>query len=141
MSSDGRIGGRAAAVCKTGHHTDALDVSFADSIEGVLGADGKIRAWPLWWGSSAAWHGTQLLEMLPGAGFHDLKLGRIPESGVHLDVPGKALGVWLTNPDPGLFRWLGRLWPGWRIDRWDDRYEEHFRRCGPSITAASSAGQ
>jgi hypothetical protein len=101
----------------------------------VLGPDGMIRAWPLWWGSSAAWHGPQLLEMLPGAGFHALELGRIPESGVHVDVPGKALGVWLTNPDPGLFRWLGKLWPGWRIERWDDRFEEHFRRCGPGITA------
>ena len=54
---------------------------------------------------------------------------------MHVDVLGKAVGVWLTNPDPGLFRWLGRLWPGWRIDRWDDRYEEQFLRCGPSVTA------
>ena len=115
--------------------TLADDTARLHHLVTVLGSDGMIRAWPLWWGSSAAWHGTQLLEMLPGEGFHALELGRIPESGVHLDVPGKALGVWLTNPDPGLFRWLGRLWPGWRIDRWADRYEEHFRRCGPSITA------
>jgi len=117
------------------------ELTLADDTTGlhhlvtVLGPDGMIRAWPLWWGSSAAWHGPRLLEMLPGAGFHALELGRIPESGVHVDVLGKALGVWLTNPDPGLFRWLGRLWPGWRIDRWDDRYEEQFLRCGPSITA------
>lgn len=115
--------------------TLADDTTRLHHLVTVLGADGMTRAWPLWWGSSAAWHGTELLEVLPGAGFHALELGRIPESGVHVDVPGKALGVWLTNPDPGLFRWLGRLWPGWRIDRWDDRYEEQFLRCGPSVTA------
>ena len=115
--------------------TLADDTTRLHHLVTMLSADGMIRAWPLWWGSSAAWHGTELLEMLPGAGFHALELGRIPESGVHVDVLGKAVGVWLTNPDPGLFRWLGRLWPGWRIDRWDDRYEEQFLRCGPSITA------
>ncbi len=29
---------------------------------------GQLRAWPLWWGSSAAWHGPRLLDMLPTVG-------------------------------------------------------------------------
>lgn len=101
----------------------------------VVGADGRLRAWPLWWGISAAWHGPQLVDRLPGPGQRTLELGILPESGVHLDLPNKTLGIWLTNPVPGLDRWLPRLWPGWQVERWDDRFEEQFRRCGPNITA------
>jgi hypothetical protein len=101
----------------------------------VVGADGLFRAWPLRWGSNAAWYGPGLLDMLPGAGQTALNLGMVPESGIHVDIPDKTLGVWLTTPVPGLLRWLPELWPGWRIGRWDDRYEEHLLRCGPSITA------
>lgn len=113
----------------------AEDTTHLHHLVTVVGADGVFRAWPLWWGSSAAWHGPQLLGKLPGAGQTAVKLGVLPESGIHVDVPDKTLGVWLTNPVPGLFRWLPQLWPGWRIERWDDRYEEHLFRCGPSITA------
>jgi hypothetical protein len=101
----------------------------------LVGADGAFRVWPLWWGSNAAWHGPRLLDMLPGSGQADLKLGTLPESGIHVDIPHKTLGVWLTNPVPGLFRWLPQLWSGWRIEWWDDHYEEHLLRCGPSIDA------
>jgi hypothetical protein len=97
--------------------------------------DGQVRAWPLWWGSSAAWHGTRLLDMLPTAGRRSLHLGTVPESGVHVDLPHKTLGIWFTTPVPGLLRWLPRLWPGWRIEFWEDRFEEHLRRCGPYVTA------
>lgn len=59
----------------------------------------------------------------------------MPESGIHVDVPNKTLGVWVTNPVPGLLRWLPRLWPGWRAEFWEDRYEEQLRRCGSHVTA------
>jgi hypothetical protein len=113
----------------------ADDTAHMHHLVTVVGDDGALRAWPLWWGSSAAWHGPQLLSMLPGPGQHALELGMLPESGIHVDVADKTLGLWLTNPVPGLFRWLAQLWPGWRIEQWDDRYEEHLLRCGPSITA------
>ena len=58
--------------------TLADDTACLHHLVTVLGPDGAVRAWPLWWGSSAAWHGPRLLEMLPGAGFHALELGRIP---------------------------------------------------------------
>lgn len=96
---------------------------------------GQLRAWPLWWGSSAAWHGPRLLDMLPTDGQRSLRLGIVPESGVHVDVPEKTLGIWVTSPVPGLLRWLPRLWPGWRIEFWEDRYEEQLRRCGSHVTA------
>ncbi|MCV7058763.1 Uncharacterised protein [Mycolicibacterium gilvum] len=95
----------------------------------------RMRAWPLWWGSSAAWHGPQVLDRLPGVGARSLQLGTVPESGVHINVPDKTLGLWVTNPVPGLLRWLPRLWPSWRIEFWEDRYEEQFRQCGGLITA------
>jgi hypothetical protein len=113
----------------------AADTSHLHHLVTVVGEDGAFRAWPLWWGSSAAWHGTQLTDILPGVGRETLSLQTIPESGVHVDVPDKTLGVWLTNPIPGLFRWPPHLWPGWHIECWDDRYEEHLFRCGPAIIA------
>ena len=111
----------------------ADDTDHLHHLVTVVGDDGVLRAWPLWWGSSAAWHGPQLLDILPGAGRTALSLGTIPESGIHVDVSAKTLGVWLTNPVPGLFRWLPQLWPGWHIEQWGDRYEEQLFRCGPSI--------
>ncbi|WP_445170354.1 hypothetical protein ACTXG7_14145 [Mycolicibacterium sp. Dal123E01] len=113
----------------------AEDTSRLHHLVTVVGDDGAFRAWPLWWGSSGAWRGPQLVDMLPGVGRSTLSLHTIPESGIHVDVPDMTLGVWLTNPIPGLFRWLPQLWPGWHIDCWDDRYEEHLFRCGPAITA------
>lgn len=101
----------------------------------VVGVDGRLRAWPLCWGSSAAWHGPQLIGMLPGGGEDRLRLGCLPESGVHVDVPARTVGVWLTRSVPGLLRSLPELWPGWNIERWDDRFEEHLRRCGRSVSA------
>lgn len=101
----------------------------------VIGDDRRLRAWPLYWGSSAAWHGPELMRMLPGPGRHAVRLGILPESGVHVDAAEKSLGIWLTNPVPGLSRWLPRLWPGWRIELWGDAYEEHLLRCGPNVTA------
>lgn len=113
----------------------AEDTSKLHHLVTVIGQDGRLRAWPLHWGSSAAWHGPELIDKLPGAGRRAMKLGILPESGVHVDVPGKNLGVWLTTPSPGLLRSLPQLWPGWRVQMWGDRYKEHLLRCGPSVTA------
>lgn len=113
----------------------AKDTGRLHHLVTVVGADGKFRAWPLRWGSTAAWYGPRLLDILPGAGQAALELGILPESGVHVDVANKSLGIWLTTPVPGLSRSLPTLWPGWDIAMWGDRYEEHLVRCGPSVTA------
>lgn len=113
----------------------ADDTAHLHHLVTVVDADGIFRAWPLCWGGNAAWYGPELLNLLPGPGQTALALGRVPESGVYVDVPDKTLGVWLTTPAPGLLGWLPDLWQGWRIERWDDCYEEHLLRCGPSITA------
>lgn len=113
----------------------AEDTTKLHHLVTVIGHDGRLRAWPLHWGSSAAWYGPDLIDKLPGAGRRAMKLGILPESGVHVDVPCKSLGVWLTTPSPGLLRVLPQLWPGWCVQMWGDRYEEHLLRCGPSVTA------
>lgn len=115
--------------------TLAEDTARLHHLVTVIDRTGRVRAWPLWWGSSAAWHGPGLLDMLPGPGQPTLQLGTVPESGVYVNVPNKTLGVWMTNPAPGLLRWLPQLWPGWRTEFWEDRYEEQLRRCGGQIGA------
>lgn len=115
--------------------TLATDIDRLHHLVTVIDRIGRVRAWPLWWGSSAAWHGPKVVDLLPGAGQPALRLGIVPESGIHVDVPNKTLGVWVTNPIPGLLRWLPRLWPGWRAEFWEDRYEEQLRRCGSHVTA------
>lgn len=101
----------------------------------VIDRMGRARAWPLCWGSSAAWHGPKVLEMLPGPGEPSLQMEILPESGVYINVPNKTLGVWMNQPIPGLLRWLPRLWPGWKTEFWEDRFDEQFRRCGSQIKA------
>lgn len=95
----------------------------------VVGADDKVRLWPLWWGQSAAWHGPAMIERLPGKGVRRLKLGVIPESGVHVDIPRQRVGAWVTSEAGQLFEELPRRWHDWQTIRWDDRYEEQLSRC------------
>lgn len=99
----------------------------------VVGSDGRLRMWPLWWHLSKAWIGPALLDQLPGRGVRTLKLGKIPEGGVHIDVPRKTLGAWHTADTMGIFDALPELWPGWQVECWDDHYEQQVSRCGRSL--------
>jgi hypothetical protein len=99
----------------------------------VVGFDGQLRFWPLWWHLSKAWHGPALLDKLPGTGITRIKLGKIPEGGVHIDVPRKTLGAWQTADTMGFFQALPGLWSGWRTECWDDRYENHVEACGGAL--------
>ena len=82
----------------------------------VVDATGQLRFWPLWWNLSQAWHGPTLLDKLPGPGIRRIRLGKIPEGGVHIDVPRKTLAAWQTKDRLGVFAELPELWPGWRIE-------------------------
>jgi hypothetical protein len=48
----------------------AEDTADLHHLVTVIGDDGGLRAWPLCWGSSAAWHVPELIDMLPSAGQH-----------------------------------------------------------------------
>ena len=95
----------------------------------VIDATGEVRMWPLWWHLSKAWHGPALLDKLPGPGVRSLTLGKIPEGGVHIDVPRNTVGAWQTADTMGIFHDLADLWSGWQIECWEDRFEEQAHRC------------
>lgn len=89
--------------------------------------------WPLWWHLSKAWHGPALLSSLPGRGIKSLTLGKIPEGGVHIDVPRKTVGAWQTADTMGIFDALPQVWQGWTTECWEDRYDEQVTRCGGAL--------
>lgn len=99
----------------------------------VVDADGRLRFWPLWWHLSKAWHGPALMNMLPGRGVKSLKLGKIPEGGVHIDCPRKTVGAWQTADTMGIFSALPDIWTGWQTECWEDRFEEQVQRCGGAL--------
>ena len=99
----------------------------------VVDAHGQLRFWPLWWHLSKAWHGPTLLDKLPGPGIRRIRLGKIPEGGAHIDVRRKTLGAWQTADTMGFFQALPELWPGWHTEVWEDRYEEHVKRCDGAL--------
>jgi hypothetical protein len=82
-----------------------------------------------WWHLSKAWHGPALMDKLPGRGVRRLTLGKIPEGGLHIDVPRKTVGAWQTADTMGIFQALPDLWSGWQTECWEDRYEEQVNRC------------
>ena len=70
----------------------------------VVDATRQVRMWPLWWHLSQAWHGPALLDKLPGRGVGRLTLSKIPEGGVHIDLPRKAVGGWQTADTMGILQ-------------------------------------
>lgn len=99
----------------------------------VVDATGELRMWPLWWDVSQAWHGPALLDKLPGPGVRNLILGKIPEGGLHIDVPRSTVGVWHTADPLGIFQELPELWNGWLTQCWEDRFEEQAMRCHDAL--------
>ncbi|TDD88656.1 hypothetical protein E1293_05970 [Actinomadura darangshiensis] len=97
-------------------------------------ADGETTAYPLSEEAHTAWQGPELLGMLPAGGHPRLDLEEIPVSGLHMDVAARTAGVWLGHTSRGLFPEVAALWPGWRVEFWEDRYEEQLARCGGAIT-------
>ncbi|HEX9176258.1 MAG TPA: hypothetical protein VF874_09260 [Mycobacterium sp.] len=111
----------------------ALDRNALCHLVSVVDAEGQLRMWPLWWHLSKAWHGPALLDKLPGRGVRTLTLGKIPEGGVHIDVPRKTLGAWQTADTMGFFQALPDLWGGWQTECWEDRFEEQVIRCNGAL--------
>jgi hypothetical protein len=99
----------------------------------VVDGTGQLRMWPLRWYLSQAWHGPALVDKLPGRGARSLTMGRIPEGGVHIDVPRKTLGAWQTADTMGIFEALPHLWRGWQTECWEDRFEEQALRCKDAL--------
>jgi hypothetical protein len=99
----------------------------------VVDASGQVRMWPLWWHLSKAWHGPALMDRLPGPGLRRLTRGKVPEGGVHIDVPRKTVGAWQTADTMGIFQALPDRWNGWQTECWEDRFEEQVLRCNGAL--------
>jgi hypothetical protein len=48
-------------------------------------------------------------------------------------VRRKTLGAWQTADTMGFFHALPELWPGWQNEVWEDRFEEHVKRCAGAL--------
>jgi hypothetical protein len=107
----------------------AQDLNALCHLVSVVDAAGQLRMWPVYWDLSQAWQGPAVLRKLPGRGVRSLKLGKIPEGGLHIEVSAKTVGVWQTADTMGIFQALPEIWRGWRTERWDDRFEEQALRC------------
>lgn len=94
---------------------------------------GRVRMWPLWWGTSVAWQGPAVMDRLPGRGVRRLTLGMIPEGGLHIDLARKEMGAWQTADTMGIFQAIPELWRGWRTQCWEDRFEQQVARCDGAL--------
>ncbi|MGW3772622.1 hypothetical protein [Actinomadura verrucosospora] len=97
-------------------------------------AAGRVTAYPLFSEVHTAWQGPGLLERLPAGGRPRLDLGTIPSGGLHVDAAARTAGAWLSHHGTGLVPELEGLWPGWRVEFWEDRYEEQVARCEGAVT-------
>ncbi|MCO5994806.1 hypothetical protein [Actinoallomurus rhizosphaericola] len=96
---------------------------------------GRLTVYPFDWADDhSAWQGPALLDRLPAGGLAEVTLPVIPEGGLHVDVRSRTAGAWTIESVPGLLPALPDLWPGWRVEFWEDRYEEQARRCGDAVT-------
>ncbi|MDL4812945.1 hypothetical protein [Actinomadura opuntiae] len=98
-------------------------------------ASGACTVYPLDWYAHTAWQGPALLDRLPAGGLPRLDLPEVPGGGLHVDVDARTAGVWIGGSCRGLVPALHELWPGWRVEFWEDRYEEQLARCGGTVTA------
>jgi len=108
----------------------ARDRNAMCNLVSVVDAAGQVRMWPLYCGDlSKAWHGPALLDLLRGRGVRRLNLGKIPQGGLHVDVPRNTVGAWQTADAMGVFQALPDLWSGWHTECWEDRFDEQALRC------------
>ncbi|MEU9301034.1 hypothetical protein [Streptomyces sp. NPDC048269] len=76
--------------------------------------------------------GPALLDRLRGAphhGSHRLPAG----AGIHVDPERRQLGWWLTTARAHA-REVAARWPGWTVEFWEDRWNEHVRASGGRFT-------
>ena len=90
----------------------------------VRGPDGLVRCYAM--GVDDAWYGPALLDLLPNAG--DVAFTRPARFGLHLDVASRTAGMWAGDSYPEVYEQWPRVWPGWALELWEDRFDEQARR-------------
>lgn len=69
--------------------------------------------------------GSSLLDRLVGAPEHGVC--RVSaDAGVHVDPVRRRVGWWVLGASAEAYE-MPRLWPGWTVEFWQDRWEEHVR--------------
>jgi hypothetical protein len=83
------------------------------------------------------WVGPDLLDALGEADL-DPTFRYVPWAGMHLDPAARTAGVWTVNRAlTGLVEDWPELWPGWRLEFWEDRFQEQLERCGDGAVAVT----
>ncbi|MEU3573918.1 hypothetical protein AB0E96_36710 [Kitasatospora sp. NPDC036755] len=71
--------------------------------------------------------GPALLDRLTGGPEHGVC--RVPaEAGVHVDPLRRRVGWWTLGATAEAYE-VPQRWPGWTVEFWQDRWEEHVRAC------------
>lgn len=104
----------------------------------VRETDGTLRGYrlstsfgePLWAGPAMV--ETVTTTMPAVAGWEPLSEYDVvgPVLGLHIDLGRRELGFWTAEILKGTAEDIAACWPGWRVEFWEDRHEEHVRRCG-----------
>ncbi|MFF7459234.1 hypothetical protein [Kitasatospora sp. NPDC008115] len=72
--------------------------------------------------------GSALLDRLVGAPEHGV-CRVAAEAGVHVDPLRRRVGWWVLGSAAEAYE-MPRRWPGWTVEFWEDRWEEHVRAAG-----------
>jgi hypothetical protein len=98
---------------------------------------------PTWNATPPWWVGPSVLDAL-GKVDLDPSFRDTPRAGMHLDPAARTAAVWtISAPLDGLVTDWPRLWPGWRLEFWEDQIQQHLQRCGEATLSVPvpDAGQ
>jgi hypothetical protein len=102
-------------------------LTVGPTVYGLVADDG-----PPWW------LGPGVLDELT----HDRRVAEspMPQMGLHLDTATRRAGLWSILPLCGIREAWPRLWPGWELEFWTDRYVNQLTRSGFALTPPERAG-
>ncbi|PSK91830.1 hypothetical protein CLV63_119111 [Murinocardiopsis flavida] len=94
----------------------------------------RVRAYPLQSCSAGevVGHGDGFAARIPAAA-ERTSCPEFPDSGVHLDLPGRSAGLWTTDTLGGALERTAELWPGWRWEFWADDHERQRALAGGAV--------
>ena len=87
----------------------------------------ELPAWPEPW-----WYGPRLLDLLRPEHRREA-FDALPRRGIHIDPTRLTAGLWETVTWDRLAVAWPRIWPGWTLLSWQDRYEEQIVRAGGAL--------
>jgi hypothetical protein len=74
------------------------------------------------------WLGPHLLDLLTPE--RQISWSPMPRMGLHLEPEMRRAGLWSIEPICGIREAWARLWPGWELEFWTDRYVNQVNRSG-----------